>query len=75
MELFDPKVRFYPASDNYLSTSAVYTPHEIFYPVVSRLSLREMFRICSLLEPCWLTLLIDDVLFERGVKFDYVSIQ
>lgn len=48
-------------------------PHEIFAPVVSVLTSAEMIHICFLLERCWLTLLIEEVLLERGVQLDRSS--
>jgi hypothetical protein len=53
-----------------MSVSLLRRPDEVFYPVVSLLSSGEMIRICFLVERCWLTLLVEQVLLERGVRLD-----
>lgn len=68
MELFEGGVRSYPAGDSYDSELVVCTPEAIFRPVVSFLSLDEMIRIYFVVRRCWLTLLIEEVLLERGVE-------
>ena len=70
----DPDIRYYPADDRYHSASTECTAETVFYDVIKALTCAELSQVLRTIDRCWLTDLIDQVLLERGLQFDYSAL-